>query len=57
MGESSKSDRIGDKIEIINRDRDGESKILPKSDPLPSRTLINSATLCTIGFFLVFIAL
>ena len=27
---------IGMKIEIINGDGDGESKILPKSDPLPS---------------------
>ena len=31
-----KSKFDGDRIEIINGDRDGESKILPKSDPFPS---------------------
>ena len=40
---NSKSDRNGDVIEIINRDKDGKSKILPKSDhcyPIPQPKLM-----------------
>ena len=38
MDKKSKSDKDGDEdgIEIINGDGDGESKILPKFDPLSS---------------------